>query len=113
MMWAADFQDYGLTPTKALSWLVFAKEEPSRPTHYISTYLWVHTDRPLTMFLVGLLVYAAATGAFRLHALLDQRVPRTAVRTAAEPFRRLGAAFLADEDGGRTLGHTRLSNPYS
>ena len=32
-------------------------------------------------------------------ALLDERVPRAALGAAAQPLRRLRAAFLADEDG--------------
>src|SRR6185436_1886592 len=35
--------------------------------------------------------------------LFDERIPGTALRAAAQPLRRLGAAFLADEDRLRWL----------
>jgi hypothetical protein len=40
-------------------------------------------------------------------ALLDIGIPRAAVRTFADPLRRLWAAFLADEDGLRWLHTSR------
>ena len=40
-----------------------------------------------------------------LRVLFDERVPCAAIVAASEPFRRLSAAFLADEDCGRTLRH--------
>ena len=42
--------------------------------------------------------------------LLDKRVPRSALVTAAKPLRRLGAAFLADEDDRGTLGHGSVND---
>jgi len=40
-----------------------------------------------------------------LRALLDERVPRSAVSAAAEPFRRLRTALLTDKDGLGGFGH--------